>query len=97
MLRANERYFAKAITAHDEVTDEGGLIKLSTPGNHFLRELPRGLVFRLMTAMVANTKTAGLVVVAKRATADADSLIAWSKDVRAFNRKEVCSAKKRLI
>ena len=56
-------------------------------GNHFLGELPRGLVFQLMTAMVANTKTAGLVVVANRATADANSLIAWSKDVRALIEK----------
>ena len=66
------------------MSDEEGLIKLSMTGNHFLGELAQGLVFRLMTAMVANTKTAGLVVVANRATADANSLIAWSKDVRAL-------------
>ena len=76
------------ITAHDEVSDEEGLIKLSTAGNHSLGELPRGLVFRLMTAMVASTKTAGLVVVANCATADADSLIAWSKDVSALIEKK---------
>ena len=81
ILRPSPEYFSRAISIHDEVCDEKALMEISPAGNHAASELPRDLLFRITIAKVAQSKTAGFVLIANHAIIDAHAVIAWCHDV----------------
>lgn len=81
ILRPSPEYLGRAISIHDEVPDERALMEISPAGNHAASELPRDLLFRITIAKVAESKTAGFVLLASHAIMDAHTIIAWCHDV----------------
>ncbi|CAF9908098.1 hypothetical protein IMSHALPRED_006579 [Imshaugia aleurites] len=70
-LRPSQHYFDRAISIHDEVSDEQALMNIHGTANHAASQFPRNLMFRIVITKVAKTKTMGFVLMVDHAIIDA--------------------------
>ena len=80
-LRPSQHYFDRAISIHDEVSDEHTLMNIPGTANHAASQLPRDLMFRIVITKVAKTKTMGFVLMVDHAIIDAHTIVAWCHEV----------------
>ena len=80
-LRANESFFDRAISVHEDVQDEEALTRIESEDNHLDSELPHGLLLRAKVARIMATGTTGCVLVINHAVWDAVTLNSFSEDL----------------
>ena len=80
-LRPSQHYFDRAISVHDEVSDEQALMDITGTANYAASQLPRDLLFRIVIASIARTKTMGFILMVDHAIIDAHTIISWCHDV----------------